>query len=258
MAAPHSAVGRGDRGLPGDGGKFVWFDEIPPVEATPRGTVVYALVDPRDNTIRYIGVTRWGSMAARLDRHLAEPTNSNTSLWFERLRRLGMRPIIRPVAGVKNGEWQQAEMYWIAWCRVRAQLYNVDGGGLYRDEHGQVRPEMEAIAKRMEKLARRELATERAGRPICPPDKLRARVRNRIKAKEAAAERRRRFGHEPTPKTTDLSARLAAISARQMAARSPSAKPPKKRGGGRQKAQPEIRESKFWRALWRGQNRQRT
>src|SRR6478752_4962413 len=86
---------------------------------TPRGpkrTWVYALVDQRDNTVRYIGVSV--SPIRRLGFHLRNPCNENLRHWFELLR-TGKHPppIAVKLAEVCNETWEDAEKSWIRFFR---------------------------------------------------------------------------------------------------------------------------------------------
>lgn len=107
---------------------FVELSRVPVVSANNgRALKVYALVDPRDLTVRYVGVTN-KSLQFRLDWHLRRPTNSRTRAWFSDLRRCGLRPEIVKLQNVVR-DWQVCEMQWIAWFRARGDLLNIDAGG---------------------------------------------------------------------------------------------------------------------------------
>src|SRR5260221_10769422 len=56
--------------------------------------VIYALVDPRDESVRYIGIT--DNMPTRFIHHLRE-TGSRTAkgTWLAELRRYGLQPTIK-------------------------------------------------------------------------------------------------------------------------------------------------------------------
>lgn len=99
----------------------------------PRGgrTKIYALVDPFDDSIRYIGATT-KSLRERLDGHLEKPTNARTKKWIRRLQGANLEPEIRLIT---TSDSMEAEIYWIAWARRRAALLNIDPGGHYRDDH---------------------------------------------------------------------------------------------------------------------------
>jgi len=106
---------------------FVELSRVPIVAGSGSSLKVYALVDPRDRTARYVGVTN-RSLERRLDWHLRSPTNSRTRAWFTDLRRFGLRPDIVKLQNVVRN-WEICEMQWIAWFRARGDLLNFDAGG---------------------------------------------------------------------------------------------------------------------------------
>lgn len=65
---------------------------------TRKGTV-YALIDPRDHKIRYVGKTE-KPMLSRLASHLATPTNPAMRVWITTLSLKGLTPRIVAVATV--------------------------------------------------------------------------------------------------------------------------------------------------------------
>jgi hypothetical protein len=100
---------------------------------TPK---IYALVDPRFRDVRYVGKTT-KKLRQRLSEHLENPTNRRTREWFAELSRAKLRPEIVRLQRVMGGDWQIAEMQWIAWFRLRGDLLNVDEGGmLFEDGSG--------------------------------------------------------------------------------------------------------------------------
>jgi hypothetical protein len=225
-------------------GEFVRWEDVPPMAQQPRGTVIYGLVDPRDETVRYVGVTRWYSMAQRLERHLREPTNMNTAGWFVRLKSLGCKPSIRPIAVVEDGRWQQAELYWIAWFRARGRLHNVDGGGLFRNKAGKVKRSMEKAAYHAMRIVQRERAT---GKTIGPA----FGVRPPVNAPWIKPFKKPKVAKTPAEVAAEkLAARAAQLSARQMARIKPLGP-----SNDTTKASTQPREkapvSKFWDRVWK-------
>lgn len=75
---------------------------------------IYALVDPRDQAVRYIGQTT--NLVARLsghnNEHPSKPTHKNN--WIKALKKLGLTPIMEIVETVPLSELDQREQYWIA------------------------------------------------------------------------------------------------------------------------------------------------
>lgn len=111
-----------------------------PRQKKPRhgGTVIYALVDPLDSCVRYVGKTR-SDLRRRLEFHLNQPTNRWTARWFSDLRANKQRPEIVALEYVDDHEWEDAERGWIHWFRERGQLLNIDPGGEYRHSDGRLR-----------------------------------------------------------------------------------------------------------------------
>ncbi len=99
-----------------------------------RGPVmIYALVDPRDGRVRYVGKANNGQ--ARLRRHIEKPhQNIGLRSWFEELRAAGETPDMRPLAMVPRQKWERAEKWWIRWFRERGLLLNVQRGGMMRKQ----------------------------------------------------------------------------------------------------------------------------
>lgn len=117
--------------------KFVNWADVPKagrlLELKPGWEAsIYALVDPRDNRIRYVGVT----LKDRREAHLKQPTNSRMREWLAALAEEGHRPMIQLISYAPTARWEGAELEWVAWCRARGDLMNVDPGGNYRGHDG--------------------------------------------------------------------------------------------------------------------------
>jgi GIY-YIG catalytic domain./AP2 domain. len=93
---------------------------------------VYVLVDPRDGTWRYCGVTR-NSLVKRLGQHVSPhelQRRRPVAVWLREMVAAGMRPFIMLVERVPGAEWREAEQRWIAELRARGcPLLNGDDGG---------------------------------------------------------------------------------------------------------------------------------
>lgn len=64
--------------------------------AKERGYVIYALIDPRDGALRYIGITN--NPDQRLEEHLSGRGNNPLKReWIYELRRIGLAPIMQPL-----------------------------------------------------------------------------------------------------------------------------------------------------------------
>jgi hypothetical protein len=100
--------------------------------------VIYALVDPRDDSIRYVGKTE-KRIAQRLEEHIRFPVNRGTGAWIAELRAAGMFPRIEPITCCGEQWWEGKEAYWIRWLRIRGvRLLNRDPGGVCRFKNGKL------------------------------------------------------------------------------------------------------------------------
>jgi hypothetical protein len=96
-----------------------------------ESVVIYVLIDPRDQQIRYVGQTQQ-SLARRLADHCRtdRPDTSHKGRWVARLLRLGLRPSIQVVQTVDQRSWPAAERYWIGYYRsIGCSLTNGTEGG---------------------------------------------------------------------------------------------------------------------------------
>lgn len=90
---------------------------------------VYTLIDPRDNTVRYVGITA-GPINRRLAEHLVGNDGNKAKIaWVSELNQLGISPIIKPLEEVKGRkETLEREQYWIQYFLDRgAPLTNIMG-----------------------------------------------------------------------------------------------------------------------------------
>ncbi len=91
-----------------------------------KTTSLYALLDPRDRTVRYIGVSV--SPVSRLRWHLEKPARC-LSLWLLELKREGLEPELRVLGRTCVDTWQDTERSWISFFRGHAELLNEHEGG---------------------------------------------------------------------------------------------------------------------------------
>ena len=93
-----------------------------------RVTYIYALVDPRDGGIYYIG--KANDLEKRLYQHLRRDVNRHKCRWLESLARDGLAPTVRILETVPADEWAEAEIKWIAKGRGEGwPLTNIAAGG---------------------------------------------------------------------------------------------------------------------------------
>jgi hypothetical protein len=91
---------------------------------------VYALKDPRDLSVRYIGITKQNPQS-RLMHHIYENGRCHRCCWIKSLKVLGLQPIIETQEdGIKDEDRDIYEKIWIlAWRIVGADLTNGTAGG---------------------------------------------------------------------------------------------------------------------------------
>ncbi|MGW6424690.1 GIY-YIG nuclease family protein [Nocardia sp. NPDC055053] len=88
---------------------------------------IYALMDPRDGCIRYIGKSV--NVEQRVKAHLRETGSTKKIRWIQSLKRASLTPeIILLAEGF--GDWESAEIEWIAYFRnLGHDLTNATRGG---------------------------------------------------------------------------------------------------------------------------------
>src|SRR5438034_10386994 len=81
--------------------------------AKERTYTVYALIDPRDNGIRYIGIAEYPDI--RLVQHLRSGDgNIPKREWISELLQLGLTPVMEPIeTGLALSRALEHEMIWI-------------------------------------------------------------------------------------------------------------------------------------------------
>lgn len=103
-------------------------DSFPP-EPSGKTVLVYGLVDPRNNAIRYVGKTIHPQQ--RMSNHMNEISNCHRSHWLQELKRLGLTPTMIPLTIIDGlWPWQYEEKWWIKHLRSRGcnLVNNTDGG----------------------------------------------------------------------------------------------------------------------------------
>ena len=90
---------------------------------------IYALHDPRDGVVRYIGKAK--DAQKRLRSHLAEKRREYpVYLWIRELASLGLRPSLAVLVQCNDGSWKEHEREHIARERkTNPQLLNLAAGG---------------------------------------------------------------------------------------------------------------------------------
>jgi hypothetical protein len=90
---------------------------------------IYALCDPRDCAVKYIGVTST-ELRQRLHSHMwSKRDGSPRGVWLSELFALGFRPTIFKIEDVMLGKASDRERYWIAeYRKLGAALVNSENG----------------------------------------------------------------------------------------------------------------------------------
>ncbi len=89
---------------------------------------IYALIDPHDNAVRYVG--KAADPYHRRKRHLAERCFGPRRRWLDSLQAENLVPILVILESVPESCWQEAERSWIAFYRqIGADLTNERAGG---------------------------------------------------------------------------------------------------------------------------------
>ena len=74
--------------------------------------LIYGLIDPRDNQMRYVGATK--NIYKRLSRHMAgNKSNVDRVSWLESLKSENLVPSVFDIDEVDEREWEEAERFWI-------------------------------------------------------------------------------------------------------------------------------------------------
>ncbi|HUY80090.1 MAG TPA: GIY-YIG nuclease family protein [Ktedonobacterales bacterium] len=100
------------------------------MDSIPSTTFIYALIDPRDQTIRYIGKSN--DPQFRLIRHIRSRRIGKTikNSWIISLISQGLLPVLQTIEEVPVEHWEERERYWIQYYREQGSpLTNGTDGG---------------------------------------------------------------------------------------------------------------------------------
>lgn len=98
-------------------------------DVSPKMITIYALKDPRDGVIRYVGKTK-NALSKRLTAHRNEKRQTRKCRWLAKLRRDGVEPAVVVLEEVQETTWEESERFWIKWCRISGfDLTNHTDGG---------------------------------------------------------------------------------------------------------------------------------
>ena len=98
-----------------------------------RDYAVYALVDPRNREVRYVGCCLSKRLNKRFGQHKCpdeEVSNHKKATWVRSLLRVGMKPELVLLEIVVAVNWEERERHWIRLYRTRGhRLTNLTEGG---------------------------------------------------------------------------------------------------------------------------------
>jgi len=99
---------------------------------TKAKPIIYALLDPNTNEVRYIGKTV--SLSKRLRKHISESKNdtkSHKKAWINSLIVKDQEPIMKILEKLEDSDsWKLRERYWIKYYKdIGAKLTNMTEGG---------------------------------------------------------------------------------------------------------------------------------
>ena len=100
------------------------------MSATSQVTI-YALLDPRTRACRYVGKSKHATVRGYQHlcaSQLAPATHRNH--WIKSLLFIGLKPEVVVLEETSSAEWQEDEMFWIAYLKgLGADLTNATAGG---------------------------------------------------------------------------------------------------------------------------------
>lgn len=109
-----------------------------------KNIVIYTLVDPRDNQVRYIGKTN--NIKQRLCSHINRSRSGfkcPVHYWIRKLLSLNLRPTIHVQEVCNSDNWEDREAYWIDYYRSKYKnLTNVSDGGISPLKNSEYRKEV--------------------------------------------------------------------------------------------------------------------
>lgn len=151
---------------------------------------IYGLIDPRDNLVRYVGKTK--TPERRLKEHLGSSSlkyNTYKNSWLKKLISLELVPIFKIIEECDDDNWQEREIYWIAYYRklLGDKLTNTTDGG-----DGLNNPSLEV---------RQKISEANKGMPCS--DELRE-----IRRKNSSGENNPFYGKTHTPEVRELYRKL--------------------------------------------------
>lgn len=151
---------------------------------------IYALSDPRDGKIRYVG--KANILKRRLQNHLCpsqDKKNFHKAQWLKKMKRENVSPLVTIIAEVPDSEdWQSVERFWIKKLRAEGcDLTNILEGGEGGCTYGHTGRSHSAET-------RAKISANRRGIKVPPPSE--ETLKKRAEGIKAAWARRRAQGVE--------------------------------------------------------------
>jgi len=170
------------------------------ITAQQAGGMVYALVDPRTDSVCYVGHTTQ-SLDKRLSNHMSAAKRSPdrpVCSWINELTEQGCSPLARVLEMIGPGsDWESIERGWIAHYRKVGWLANLTDGGLGWSGHSHTADERRRIGlaqqgKTISVEQRRKLRASRIGSKIS--DHARSKLSAALSGRVLSAATRGRIG----------------------------------------------------------------
>ena len=90
--------------------------------------LIYALIDPRDGKIKYIGKTN--NIRKRIREHIRDEENNLKYAWIKSLKKLKLQPEVLILEETDLGNDNFWEIFWISQCKAWGfELKNMTNGG---------------------------------------------------------------------------------------------------------------------------------
>lgn len=136
---------------------------------------IYGLIDPFDNSLRYVGFTK-KTIEIRLLEHIGcKGNNNHKNNWIKSLISRGRKPESFLIEEVYSDTWVDREKFWISFFRqIGCNLLNISdggtgGGGMKGKTHSSETRKLISMNRKGKKMSdewRRKQSEYRTGRPM--------------------------------------------------------------------------------------------